>query len=79
MATRVGSMQIQVGERLFRVISWDRAMTIGVVKDETNQDVCGWSRDDSSDQVHVLGKLGGEWRGEGLEKTLRNALSEVLR
>ncbi len=55
------------------VVYLDQARTLGVVK-KGRELVAGWSRDERS--VHVLGALGGEWRGADLLEVLEAAFQE---
>lgn len=70
------NIELTVGNHKFVVCPMDKAMTMGVVIDESNQLVLGWSRDD--DEVHVLddAKL-TRWHGTGLSETLTSALEDL--
>jgi hypothetical protein len=69
---------LRVGDRRFMLVAFDRSSTMGIVTDENKKPVLGWSRDEPSNMVHVLGREDYERRGPGLEDTVTVALLDLL-
>jgi len=69
---------LRVGDRRFMLVAFDRSSTMGIVTDEHKKPVLGWSRDETTNSVHVLGREDFEVRGEGLEVTIKLALANLI-